>query len=424
MPTSSLYRIHPESKTLQSVREVNFSDHDFLERYDIQEWVEESPSILGERLLIVAKEKTYFDGTNERPDLVAIDEKGNIVVIELKRDDSGADVHWQAIKYASYWSRFSVQDVLEVYADYLMRHRQEGRSKEVDAEDAKQEIIDFINQETVENINKRQRIILVSHRFSKEAISAVDWLIENYGLDVRCIQLIPYFDADKSTYYLQSNMILPVAGIDEYLVKPSPGRAVAARGSRGSRNDDQITRFFESFWDDLLAADSLANASRPSRHSRWAGSDYRFRYYHFWYRDGLWDNWQLSYKVRLYNNLETNGKYRDKACIFLEINTKYLLEHGITERKLEDLSHKLKALCEKESDLSFLQKAEYFSIETSLPAKTLDDALKEAIKKALIKLIASTFPDVQKTIDIENKEVEQVDGEGLGSAGAPPSPSL
>ena len=34
--------------------------------------------------------------------LLAVDLTGALVIIELKRDDSGADVHWQAIKYASY----------------------------------------------------------------------------------------------------------------------------------------------------------------------------------------------------------------------------------------------------------------------------------------------------------------------------------
>ena len=411
MPNSSLYRIHPESKTLQSVQEVNFSDHNFKERYDIQEWIEESPSILGEKLLIVAKEKTYFDGTNERPDLVAIDEDGNIVIIELKRDDSGSDVHWQAIKYASYWSRFSVHDVLEVYADYLTVHRQKEGSEEVDSEYAKQEIIDFINQDTVENVNKRQRIILVSHRYSKEAISAVDWLLENYGLDIRCIQLIPYFDADKTTFYLQSNVILPVEGIDEYLIKPSSGKAAAARGSRGSRNDDEITRFFENFRDTLSMDGALTGPSRPTRHSRWAGSDYRFRYYHFWYRDGLWDNWQLSYKIWIYNDFEKNGKYRNKVRIFLQIHTKHLLQNGVTEKKQGDLFGKLKEFCQQNSEMSFSEQPDSCIVEIILPAQKLDDSLNVSMKKALTSLIKGTFDKVQNAIDTK---VEQNAGAGPG----------
>lgn len=123
MSNPKLYRIHIDNKTLQNVKEINFSDHSFKERYDIQEWVESAPQILGEKLLIIAKEKTVFDGTNERPDLIGIDKDGNIVIIELKRDDSGTEVQWQAIKYASYWSRFDISNIIDVYVDYLKKIR-------------------------------------------------------------------------------------------------------------------------------------------------------------------------------------------------------------------------------------------------------------------------------------------------------------
>jgi len=340
--------------------------------------------------------------------LVAIDEDGNIVVVELKRDDSGTDVHWQAIKYASYWSRFTVQDVLEVYADYQTKHRQSSENKEFDVEDAKQEIIEFINQDSIENINKKQRIILVSHRFSKEVISAVHWLRENYGLDVRCIQLIPYYDADKLTFYLQSNIILPVAGIEEYLVNPSSGKAVAAKGSSSSRNDDEVTSFFENIRDGLRTDDSSLDAFRPFRHSRWAGSDYRFRYYHFWHRDSPWDNWHLSYMVWIYNDSATDKKYRNKARVFLSIDKNHLFEKGVTERQLEVLFCSLKETCDQDTELSFGETTGgWYWVETVLPVTTLDDTLRDLIKNTLIRLISATFTDVQKAIDIEGEEIEQ-----------------
>ena len=92
MSKSNLYRVHPDTKILQSVKEIDFADFGFKERFDIQEWIESTPEILGEKLLIIAKEKSAFHGTRERPDLIAIDKSGNIVVIELKRDDSGSNI--------------------------------------------------------------------------------------------------------------------------------------------------------------------------------------------------------------------------------------------------------------------------------------------------------------------------------------------
>lgn len=399
MNNSNLYRIHPESKTLQSIKEIDFSDHSFQERYDIQEWLEATPSILGEKLLIIAKEKTYFEGTKERPDLVAIDKQGNIVILELKRDDSGSDMHWQAIKYASYWSRFALSDIIKVHVDYINKHREKEGVEEVDEEYAKQEIIDFIEQDSAENINNIQRIVLVSHRFSKEVVTAVDWLIECYGLDIKCVQLIPYFDEDKEMYYLQSNTILPLPGIDEYLIKPFSGKASSEKRGRGSRNDDEVTRFFEDLCDELTHGDVPGeNFRRPTNHSRWAGSDYRFRYYHFWFDQGLWDNWGLSYKIWLYNDLEQNRDYRNKARVFLEIRKSFLLENGVTEKQIGDLEGKLASMFETDSGFAFKTGNVFLQVEQLLENPELTEFFRKLLLKATSTLIARTVDVINHTI--------------------------
>jgi len=397
MKNSNLYRIHPESKTLQSVKEIDFSDHSFQERYDIQEWLETTPSILGEKLLIIAKEKTYFEGTRERPDLIAIDKDGNIVIIELKRDDSGSDAHWQAIKYTSYWARFSVHDILRVYADYINIHGGKEEEEEVDEEYANQEIIDFIGQGSAENINKRQRIILISHRFSKEVITAVDWLIENYGVDIKCVQLIPYFDEDKETYYLQSNTILPLPGIDDYLIRPFSGKAGTGKGGHGSRNDDEVTRFFETMRDKLISGDTvIVNAKKPTRYSRWAGSDYRFRYYHFWFDEGLWDNWNLSYRVWLYNDKVQDRNSKNKAVVFLEIRKDHLLQNGVTEKQIDDLKSKLTHIFGVDSEFSFGTEDTTLRVERLLEYPGLTDSLRDRLLTTISNLIGKTFDVVSQ----------------------------
>ena len=48
------------------------------------------PRHLGEDLLIIGKEFSGFDRTNERLDLLAVDEDGKLVIIELKRDHTGS----------------------------------------------------------------------------------------------------------------------------------------------------------------------------------------------------------------------------------------------------------------------------------------------------------------------------------------------
>ena len=85
-----------------------FKEHNFYERYNLQEWLLKSPKdCFGENILIVQKESSDFDNTNERLDLLALDKDGNLIIIENKRDCSGVDVTWQALKYASYVASFT-----------------------------------------------------------------------------------------------------------------------------------------------------------------------------------------------------------------------------------------------------------------------------------------------------------------------------
>ena len=113
-----LFRVNPESRKTDKIEEVDFRRLGLKERKDIQEWVAANPSILGEDLLIIGKEFSGFDLTNERLDLLAVDSDGRLVVIELKRDDTGANAHWQAIKYASYLRRATAEQIVGMLAEY------------------------------------------------------------------------------------------------------------------------------------------------------------------------------------------------------------------------------------------------------------------------------------------------------------------
>ena len=132
------------------------------ERQDIQEWIADNPSILGEDLLIVGKEFSGFDRSNERVDLVAVDATGRLVVIELKRDDTGSDAHWQAIKYAAYLHRATSEIIVRMTAAYWNESE----------EDAGLRLLQHLGVDDLSGLNHDQRIILASHRFAPEVTSA------------------------------------------------------------------------------------------------------------------------------------------------------------------------------------------------------------------------------------------------------------
>ncbi len=398
--SDSLFRIDPKSRALTRIPEVEFRDQGFKERFDIQEWVVDSPSVLADGLLIIAKEQACFAGTKERPDLIALESDGTVVVIELKRDDSGSDVHWQAIKYASYWSRLDYGQIVDVYAEYLRRYSDDLAEATLDdcRSRAEADIGDHVDLANPESINSHQRIMLVSHRFSREAVTAVEWLIDKHGVDIQCIELRPYHDADHKATYLQRRILLPVEGIDDLLVKPQSAEMENVAQSKSPGSTDKVTQFYELLREKLYNDPRLSAADKPDKHSRWAGSDYRWRYYHFWYSHQPWKNWQFSYKVWLFNDQPGNKEHRNKARIFLDFHYEYLKTCGIDDSRIGGMK---RLLSEVASGTEFSYGEWEHGFEVSYVSdydKSLPPSLADDLKERLLWLITATRGELAKLV--------------------------
>jgi hypothetical protein len=199
-----MYRVDIENKKLIKIPATTYIELNLRERFDIQEWIAGTPEILGEPLMIISKELILPSG--RRLDLLAVDKEGALVVIELKRDNSGSSVEWQAIKYASYCSSFSHDEIYKYFAEYLG----------TDGDDAQVKIEEFINCEP-KDLNQRQRIILVANEFHSEVISAVLWLRES-EIDIECIRLTPYFD-QNGELFINPEIIIPLPEAKDYIQK-------------------------------------------------------------------------------------------------------------------------------------------------------------------------------------------------------------
>src|SRR4051794_30835723 len=99
-----MYIIDKTKNRIEKIEPTTFKQLGFKEREHLQEWIANNPFCLNEDLLIIQKEFDGFNDTYERLDLLALDRQGNLVIIENKLDDTGRDVTWQVVKYASYCS--------------------------------------------------------------------------------------------------------------------------------------------------------------------------------------------------------------------------------------------------------------------------------------------------------------------------------
>ena len=204
-----MYIIDKEKNRISKLQERTFSDLKFKEREHLQEWIANNPSTLGEELLIIQKEFNGFGETNERLDLLAIDKLGNLVVIENKLDDSGKDVTWQIIKYASYCSSLTKHQIIDIYQDFLGSNF-----------DAKEKISEFLDGKELDEITlnqgiNTQRLIMIAANFRKEVTSSVLWLM-NFKMRIQCFKVTPYQLNEQ--LFLSVEQILPTKDTEDFTI--------------------------------------------------------------------------------------------------------------------------------------------------------------------------------------------------------------
>ena len=226
------------NKTTEKINEITFKEVGLKERNDLQEWICNNPVMLGEELLIIQKEFDGINETNERLDLLALDKQGNIVVIENKLDDSGRNVVWQAIKYASYCSSLKKDDIKSIYQQYLLKTGSSSNAEEM--------ITDFLNKEDFDEVQLNQdltqRIILVAREFRKEVTNTVIWA-RKFGMKIQCIKMTPYLVNDSLV--VDTDQIIPVKDIADVMISYDE-KAQEDMKNKEELANAQITR--NEFW--------------------------------------------------------------------------------------------------------------------------------------------------------------------------------
>lgn len=406
-----LFRVNREHRASESVREVDFGQLGLRERQDIQEWVAANPTILGNDLLIIGKEFSDFDRTNERLDLLAVDRNGKLVIIELKRDDSGADVHWQAIKYASYFAQATEKDIINL----LSRHER------ISAEEAEARLQNHLGADALNALNNDQRIILASHRFAPEVTNAVLWLNEKAPGEnlITCFKLTPYQDGDA--LYLQASRLIPVPDTEGLRVglRDSSGSDVPAIGLTfgqrdTSRQSDDITRFL---WDVAeRAKNGLPAHLKPERQSRWAGKEtdgkgIDRRYYALWYGRRPWGNRGMTrYGIAFYQvrdgqpdgYIKRWSGHRGRNTDEFSYSWLAVVYLGMSQSIAESLAPRLKGLEIDENGYQQIFDENWgFSIEVDRVGDALDDAFADTLAATLRRFIEVVTPVVDDFFENE-----------------------
>lgn len=201
---------HFENDSLYRVPATSLSREGILERKHLQAALKKNISVVAPECLVIAEEFSEWLDSQRRIDLLAIDKNANLVVIELKRTDTGEHMELQAIRYGAMVSTLTFKRTVEIFQAF-MDQNDLGQTAEA-------AILSFLgwDEPQEEDFALKTRIILVSSNFSKELTTSVMWLNER-GLDIRCVRIIPYRHNSQTLVDVQP--IIPLPEAESYQVR-------------------------------------------------------------------------------------------------------------------------------------------------------------------------------------------------------------
>ncbi len=176
--------------TLEPVAFKNFSSFGNREK-DLEDLIAEN------MLDVLFEEASLMPIFQERQgqaeaDIYALDEKGKLIIFELKRETAGEDAVHQALRYAQKAGQWSYETLQNKYRQYT-------RDDDTDLREAHKEDFDLEHKLDAKEINNKQRLIIIGSAADDSLINAVDYW-KNQGIS---IDFLPYriYDLNGEQYF-------------------------------------------------------------------------------------------------------------------------------------------------------------------------------------------------------------------------------
>ena len=187
---------------------IPYKKRDFKELHqelDLEVLLENNPEYFFEdsKILIIGRQVTT--NLNTSIDLLGIDNFGNTVVIELKRDKTPRETLAQLLEYASFVEKLDYSQLNDIFQDYS---REESSLEEYHQQYFKSNTDDHISY------NKSTKLIIVAQEISKEIRQSALFLREK-GLDIYCASF-KYFKTKNGEEIISLEFIV---GEEEFIRK-------------------------------------------------------------------------------------------------------------------------------------------------------------------------------------------------------------
>lgn len=138
----------------------------------LEEWINNEPAVLGLNLLIIGRQVQTSSGG--WIDLLGMNQKGDLVILELKRDKTPRDIVAQVLDYASWVNDLDAQEVENIAEKYL------GRG-------LAQAFRDFFEISLPDNINTGHSMVIVASEMDDSTERIVQYLSSVHNVNINVV---------------------------------------------------------------------------------------------------------------------------------------------------------------------------------------------------------------------------------------------
>jgi len=195
------------------------------ERADLQRLLRSQIDIVAPDVLVVGEDVGDGDDAARRIDLLGVDKRGSLVIVDLERPEDRGQLELQAVRHAAALSAMTFDEITDVFSRHL-----EALGIEDSARDL---LLAFLDRESPdgERVGRDVRIVLAAAEFSREVMRSVLWL-NGRGIDIRCVRLRPYSGGTRQ--FLDVQQIVP---LPETAAAPPAAARAETRDERRDEND-------------------------------------------------------------------------------------------------------------------------------------------------------------------------------------------
>jgi len=207
------------------------------EKEDLEKWIKTNSQILGDDILVFGEQVRTRSG---QLDYIGIDNDGNIVIVELKRDKLARDVLAQAIDYASDVANWDLEKLNDICLKFSGKSLEDHITEKLESVELKDLVI-----------NKAQRLLLVGFSINEPLSRMIEWLSSKYDLGINAI-ILNYGVTSTGLELLSRTVIIPEEIEKEKANKKSKSFTIPTSDEPGNYESEKLKELLRVYFNNGL----------------------------------------------------------------------------------------------------------------------------------------------------------------------------